>query len=62
VKTDICNVTGTRIATLTATAPGQVADWNAAGVAPGIYFCRVTLPASGADQKLPVKKLALIKP
>jgi hypothetical protein len=62
VKINIFNLSGERIATLTATSSGQSLDWNATGVAPGIYIYHVTLTVNGVDRQLPEQKLAIIKP
>jgi hypothetical protein len=62
VKITMFNLLGERIATLTATSPGQSLDWNASGVAPGIYIYRVTLTVNGAEHQLPVGKIAVLKP
>jgi parallel beta-helix repeat protein len=62
VKINVFNLSGERIATLIAATPGQSVDWNAAGVAPGIYIYRVTLTVNGTERQLPAQKLAIIKP
>jgi surface protein len=62
IKINVFNLSGERIATLIATTPGQSLDWNAAGVAPGIYIYRVTLTVNGAEHQLPMQKLAIIRP
>jgi hypothetical protein len=61
VRIAIYNLTGERIVALTAATPGQSLDWNAAGVAPGIYIYRVALTVNGAEHQLPMQKLAIIK-
>jgi hypothetical protein len=60
-KISIFNLSGERIATLTADTPGQSLDWNAAGVAPGIYIYRVALTVNGVEHQLPIQKLAILK-
>jgi len=43
------------------TTPGQLMDWNAQNVAPGIYFCRVVLTVDGKEKILPIQKVAIAR-
>lgn len=61
-RVKIYNGAGEAIATLLAVNPGRSLVWNAAGIAPGIYFYEVTITVNGTDKKLPRGKLALLKP
>jgi hypothetical protein len=61
-KISIYNLSGERVATLTSSMPGQAVDWNAAGVAPGIYIYRVVLTENSTEQHLPIQKIAILKP
>lgn len=61
VRLEIFNVTGERIASLNMTAPGQLMDWNAQSVAPGIYFCRAFLTVDGKEKVLPIQKIAITR-
>jgi hypothetical protein len=62
IKICVFNLSGERIAALIAATPGQSLDWNASGVAPGIYIYRVTLTVNGVEHQLPVGKIAVLKP
>jgi subtilisin family serine protease len=62
VRIRLYNVIGEKVAEIGAANPGQSLAWNAAAVAPGIYLYRVTLSMNGAEESLPIKKLAIIKP
>jgi hypothetical protein len=67
VKIDIYHLTGERAAHIEETpgATGQATHftvWEAAGVAPGVYFCRVVVTDSTGRELLNVKKkVALVK-
>ncbi len=66
VKIDIYRLTGERVASLEERKDGSAQTfttaWEAAGVAPGIYFCRiVATDASGKEVLNVKKKVALVK-
>lgn len=60
-RIEIFNISGERIALIQATSPGQGTDWNASGIAPGIYFYRAILMVDGSEIKLPAQKIAIMR-
>jgi hypothetical protein len=60
VRILIYNLAGERIAELDLEGPGRSARWRTSGIAPGIYFYRVTLTVQGQERPLPAGKLALL--
>jgi hypothetical protein len=61
VQVEIFNTAAERVASFNAPVTGRGVDWNARGIAPGIYFCRITLTVNGFEQKLAVQKVAITR-
>ncbi|MBN1594492.1 hypothetical protein JW933_01060 [candidate division FCPU426 bacterium] len=64
VKMEIFNMLGEPCQTLEESIPDagyHRTRWNIARVAPGIYFCRLTLKYPGGSRTLPVYKLIIVK-
>jgi hypothetical protein len=61
VSIHLYNLSGERIAALRVNSPSGSLVWDCAGVAPGIYLHQTVLTVQGHEQKLPVKKVAIIR-
>jgi hypothetical protein len=67
VQIDIYHLTGERVASITEYKDGGQGQtlsttWEAMGVAPGIYICRIVVTDSGGKEILRLmKKVALIR-
>lgn len=60
-QVEIFNTAAERVAYFNVNVTGRGVDWNARGIAPGIYFCRITLTVNGSEQKLAVQKVAITR-